>query len=83
MGITAYRGAAPALTSPDFLSVAASILSIEARHSSYLNDVSGISPFPNAYDAALTVNQVFTRSSLRCFPFFFEIDFLEFLIDAI
>jgi rubrerythrin len=50
-GVAAYKGAAPAIKSNDLLASALGIHSVEARHASFLNAVTGKSPYPNAFDA--------------------------------
>lgn len=57
-GVAAYAGVAPRIESPDILSFALSIHSVEARHAATLNGLTGESPFPNAYDSALSVPEV-------------------------
>lgn len=57
-GVAAYAGAAPFVESPDLLSVALSIHSVEARHAAVLNSMTGSSPFPDAFDAASSQSEV-------------------------
>jgi hypothetical protein len=57
-GVAAYAGAAPFIESPDLLSAALSIHSVEARHAAVLNHVNGESSFPNAFDSALSQQEV-------------------------
>ncbi|WP_244256766.1 ferritin-like domain-containing protein [Halomicrobium sp. IBSBa] len=57
-GVAAYAGVAPRIESPDILSAALSIHSVEARHAAVLNALVGESPFPNAYDPALPIPDV-------------------------
>ena len=55
VGIGAYLGGATLLMdNPDLLTAASSILTIEARHDSYLRAGVKGSPFPNAFDTSLT-----------------------------
>ena len=55
VGIGAYLGGGSLLTDdPTLLTAASSILTVEARHDSYLRAGVGGSPFPNAFDTALT-----------------------------
>lgn len=57
-GVGAYQGAAPFIESPDLLSAALSIHSVEARHAAVFNYLLGESPFPAAFDDALTQQEV-------------------------
>jgi len=57
-GVAAYAGAAPYIESPDLLSAALSIHSVEARHAALFNELNGVSPFPNAYDEAMSQQEV-------------------------
>lgn len=58
-GVGAYGGAARYLMdSPDLLTAALTIHGVEARHASYLAVLNGVSPFPAAFDKALTKDEV-------------------------
>lgn len=57
-GVSAYAGAAPFIESPDLLSAALSIHSVEARHAAFLNGVNGDIAYPNAYDPAASQQEV-------------------------
>lgn len=57
-GVSAYAGAAPRIESPDVLSAALSIHSVEARHAAVLNELNAGSPFPDAFDPAATIPDV-------------------------
>ena len=51
-GVSAYDGAAQYLENADLLTAAGGIVSIEARHASYLNLITGELPFPDAFETA-------------------------------
>ncbi|KAL8778721.1 MAG: hypothetical protein Q9213_007274 [Squamulea squamosa] len=54
-GIGAYIGSGSLLTdNPELLTAASSILPVEARHDAYLRTGLGASPFPTAFDTAVT-----------------------------
>lgn len=57
-GVAAYRGAAPFVQSPDLLGAALSIHSVEARHAAMFNALNGASPFPDAFDAPASQQDV-------------------------
>jgi hypothetical protein len=57
-GVAAYAGAAPYVESPDLLSTALSIHSVEARHAALLNHLNGESPAPDAFDPASSQEEV-------------------------
>jgi hypothetical protein len=58
VGVGAYSGAAFLIGDPRVLTVAASILPVEARHSTVLNILQGDSPIPQAFDIPLLPNEV-------------------------
>ena len=64
VGIGAYLGGSTLLTdNVDLLTKAGSILTVEARHDAYLRTGAGASPFPTAYDTALTAVWVYSLAS--------------------
>ena len=56
-GVGAYNGAAAALSSPDLVRAAGTIVQVEARHAAALRMRAGQAPAPFAFDEALTVAQ--------------------------
>ena len=60
VGVSAYIGAAGLLTNPAYLTAAAGILPIEARHNAFLRTSVGLDPFPTTYDRGLDFDQVCT-----------------------
>ncbi|KAJ4492687.1 ferritin-like domain-containing protein [Lentinula edodes] len=67
LGVMAYLGAASLLTDPQLLEAAGSILTVEARHQTILNVLSGTgTAIPSAFDLALTPSEVLAVAS----PFF-------------
>ncbi|KAL0572628.1 hypothetical protein V5O48_009331 [Marasmius crinis-equi] len=64
VGSSAYSGAASFVSNKGVLTVAATILAIEARHSSWLSaSALNANPWSGAFEVALTPNQVFTLAS--------------------
>lgn len=51
-GVQAYAGAVNTITDTALQQVAATIATVEARHSAYLNSITGLSPFPVDRDPA-------------------------------
>ena len=51
-GVRAYKGQAPRIKSDAILAAALAIHSVEARHASWIRDLNGNSPAPNAFDPA-------------------------------
>jgi rubrerythrin len=58
VGIAAYNGAAPSITSPDLLAAAGGIAQVEARHAGALRMLAGQDPAPDAFDKPATPDQV-------------------------
>ncbi|GAA5822568.1 hypothetical protein JCM11251_006381 [Rhodosporidiobolus azoricus] len=68
VGVAAYLGAAGDITEPAYLAAAASILTVEARHASYLNEINGASGFPEPYDSGLNYAQVYSLAAPLIIP---------------
>ncbi len=56
--VSAYDGAAQFLESTELLTTAGTIAAVEARHASYLNLITGVLPFPAAFETPLTPEEV-------------------------
>ncbi|WWC63802.1 uncharacterized protein I303_106407 [Kwoniella dejecticola CBS 10117] len=64
VGVSAYAGAAQYITDKDYLTVAAVILSTEARHQAWESSAVGnANPWGSAYDTPLDLNMVYTLAS--------------------
>jgi len=63
VGVAAYLGASTIVADAKILSVAASILTIEARHQSVLRVFTQAEPVPQAFDAALGLRSVFSLAA--------------------
>ncbi|KAL8926995.1 MAG: hypothetical protein Q9208_002540 [Pyrenodesmia sp. 3 TL-2023] len=63
VGVSAYLGAAKDIVEDEYLTVAGSILAVEARHTSYIRASLGQSPFPNPFDTPLGYNKVFSLAA--------------------
>jgi rubrerythrin len=57
IGVGAYNGLAPRLTTPDIVQATGSIVQVEARHSAALRFQAGKDPAPNTFDPVLTPAQ--------------------------
>lgn len=58
-----YLAAAPLLTTPAILSVAASIATVEARHQTFIRAASQVIAVPSAFDTPLGVRSVFSLAA--------------------
>ncbi|EFW99578.1 rds1p-like stress response protein [Grosmannia clavigera kw1407] len=63
IGVSAYLGGSPLISSPSILSTAASILTFEARHQTFVRVATAAAAAPGAFDTALSPKQVFSLAA--------------------
>ncbi|EMR63667.1 hypothetical protein MGN70_002128 [Eutypa lata] len=63
VGVSAYLGAAPLVSDAGILSTAGSILTIEARHQSFIRVASGVAASPSPFDTPLGPQAVFSLAA--------------------
>ncbi|KAI1365847.1 ferritin-like domain-containing protein [Xylaria arbuscula] len=63
VGISAYLGAAPLVSDGSILSVAASIVTVEARHQAFIRSATGVAVIPSPLDTPLGPQAVFSLAA--------------------
>jgi len=62
-GTAAYDGAANTINDATYLQVAATIATVEARHTAFLSELNNASPFPDNFEPTLTPEQVIAAAA--------------------
>jgi hypothetical protein len=63
IGVSAYLAAAPLVTTKGILTVAAEIVTVEARHQTFIRTASKAAAIPSAFDTPLGIRAVFTLAA--------------------
>ena len=58
LGVSAYNGAGPMISSKDLLATAGAIVQVEGRHAAAVRNAAGEPAVPDAFDPTLTVDEV-------------------------
>ena len=58
LGVSAYNGAGPSISSKELLATAGAIVQVEGRHAAAVRNAAGEPAAPDAFDPALTVDEV-------------------------
>lgn len=63
IGVSAYLGAAPLISSKAVLTVAAEIVTVESRHQTFIRTAGKVAAVPSAFDTPLGVRNVFSLAA--------------------
>ncbi|KAF7944373.1 hypothetical protein EAE96_010770 [Botrytis aclada] len=63
IGVSAYLGAAPLISSKAILTVAAEIVTVESRHQTFIRTASKVAAIPSAFDTPLGIRNVFSLAA--------------------